>query len=200
MKKLFLGTQLLLLPLTLIASNQMLRTTAESCTDTKKETNLWAENRSKKTQTLFDGSSLTLGQISKSRIPLFSSIDGYVSFFLSADIIKPARRKVGILSVPKYGLVVENLSMDFRDVRITGQDWLKVLEMVEPLKAMDMVGHVQMLYPGENEVLTTSAPLVFKNQIFLSLNEGRTLCVAYSPKSQQVNFQILNSTDQTYEN
>jgi hypothetical protein len=200
MKKLFLGTQLLLLPLSLIASNQMLRTIPESCIDTKIETNLWTENRSKKTPTLFDESSLTLGQISKSRIPLFSSIDGYVSFFLSADIIKPARRKVGIFTVPKYGLVVENLSMDFRDVRITDQDWRKVLEMIEPLKAMETVGHVRMLYPGENEVLTRSAPLVFKNQIFLSLNEGKTLCAAYSTVSQQVNFQILNSTDQKYEN
>jgi len=199
-KKLLRAAQILLLPLHLLASNQIFETGAESYTDTKRELNLWAENRSKKTQTLFDKSSLTSGEISQFRVPLFSSIDGYVSFFLSADIIKPARRKVGIFTIPKHGLVVENLSMDFRDVKITAQDWLKVLELVEPLKAMDMVGHVRMFYPGENEVLTTSAPLVFKNQIYLSLNEGKTLCAAYSAKNQQVNFQILNSTNLTYAN
>ncbi len=162
MKKLFLAVQILLLPLHLLASNQIFETGAESYTDTKLESNLWAENHSEKTQTLFDKSALTSGQISQSRVPLFSSIDGYVSFFLSADLIKPARRKVGIFTVPKHGLVVENLSMDFRDVKITAQDWLKVLEMVEPLKAMDMVGHVRMLYPGENEVLSPPILWVLK--------------------------------------
>ena len=200
MIKLFLSAQIVLLPLNLIASDRLFEAGVVNCNDTKLESNLWAENHSEKTQTLFDKSALTSGQISQSRVPLFSSIDGYVSFFLSADVIKPARRKVGIFTVPKHGLVVENLSMDFRDVKITVQDWLKVLEMVEPLKAMDVVGHVRMLYPGENEVLSTSVPLVFKNQIYLSLNEGKTLCVAYSAKSQQVNFQILNSTNQTYAN
>jgi hypothetical protein len=162
--------------------------------------NLLAENRSNKSQNLFGESSLTPGQLSQSRVPLFSSIDGYVSFLLSADIIKPAKRKVGLFTIPRHGLAVENLSLDFRDVKITAQDWLKVLEMVEPLKAMDMVGHVRMFYPGENEVLSTSAPLVFKNQIYLSLNEGKILCAAYSAKNQQVNFQILNSTHQTHAN
>ena len=200
MIKLFLSAQIVLLPLNLIASDRLFEAGVVNCNDTKLESNLWAENHSEKTQTLFDKSALTSGEISQSKIPLFSSIDGYVSFFLSADVIKPARRKVGIFTVPKHGLVVENLSMDFRDVKITVQDWLKVLEMVEPLKAMDVVGHVRMLYPGENEVLSTSVPLVFKNQIYLSLNEGKTLCVAYSAKSQQVNFQILNSTNQTYAN
>ena len=200
MKKLLHAAQILVLPLHLLASNQIFEAGAESYTDTKLESNLWAENHSEKTQTLFDKSALTSGQISQSRVPLFSSIDGYVSFFLSADVIKPARRKVGIFTVPKHGLAVENLSMVFRDVKITVQDWLKVLEMVEPLKAMDVVGHVRMLYPGENEVLSTSAPLVFKNQIYLSLNEGKTLCAAYSAKNQQVNFQILNSANLTYAN
>ena len=200
MKKLLLAAQILLLPLHLLASNQIFESDTENYTHTKLESNLWAENHSEKTQSLFDKSALTSGQISQSRVPLFSSIDGYVSFFLSADVIKPARRKVGIFTVPKHGLVVENLSMDFRDVKITVQDWLKVLEMVEPLKAMDVVGHVRMLYPGENEVLSTSAPLVFKNQIYLSLNEGKTLCAAYSAKNQQVNFQIFNLTNLTYAN
>tara|TARA_B110001450_G_scaffold207531_1_gene197984 strand:- start:2126 stop:2713 length:588 start_codon:yes stop_codon:yes gene_type:complete len=195
MKKLLSAAQILLLPLTLIASNQMLRTTSESYTDTKIETNLWAENHSKKAQTLFDESSLTLGQISKSRVPLFSSIDGYVSFLLSADIIKPAKRKVGVFTIPKHGLVVENLSLDFRDVKITAQDWLKVIEMVEPLKAMSMLGDVRVIYPGENEVRATSAPLVYKNQIYFSLHEKNSLRLTYSAKSQQVNFQILNSTN-----
>ncbi len=108
--------------------------------------NLWAEDRSNKTQRLFGESSLMTGQVSQSRIPLFSSIDGYVSFLLSADIIKPAKRKLGIFTIPKHGLVVENLSLDFRDVKITGQDWLKVLEMLEPLKAMSMLGHILVLY------------------------------------------------------
>ena len=161
---------------------------------------LWAEDRSNKTQRLFGESSLMTGQVSQSRIPLFSSIDGYVSFLLSADIIKPAKRKLGIFTIPKHGLVVENLSLDFRDVKITGQDWLKLIQMVEPLKAMSMIGHVRVIYPGENEVLGKTAPLVYKNQIYFSIYEKKTLRVDYSAKSQQVNFQILNSTNQTHAN
>ena len=162
--------------------------------------NLLAENRLNKGQGLFGESSLTSGQLSQSRVPLFSSIDGYVSFLLSADIIKPAKRQVGLFTIPKHGLAVENLSLDFRDVKITGQDWLKILELVEPLKTMRMLGHVRMFYPGENEVLGKSAPLVYKNQIYFSMDEKKTLRVAYSAKSQQVNFQILNSTHQTHAN
>ena len=162
--------------------------------------NLLAENRFNKGQGLFGESSLTSGQLSQSRVPLFSSIDGYVSFLLSADIIKPAKRKVGLFTIPKHGLAVENLSLDFRDVKITGQDWLKILVLVEPLKSMRMLGHVRMFYPGENEVLGESAPLVYKNQIYFSIYEKKTLRVDYSAKSQQVNFQILNSTHQTHAN
>lgn len=162
--------------------------------------NLLAENRSNREQGLFGKSTLTLGQVTQSKVPLFSSIDGYVSFVLSADVIKPAKRKISIFTIPKHGLAVENLSLDFRDVNITGQDWLRLIEMVEPLKAMSVLGHVRVLYPSGNEVLGKSAPLVYKNQIYCSLYEKKTLRVAYSAKSQQVNFQILNSTKHTHAN
>lgn len=60
------------------------------------------------------GPALQTGKAGKASVPVFSSVDGYICFFLNAEVIRPAKRKVGIFTVPKHGLAVAEMSLDVR--------------------------------------------------------------------------------------
>ena len=47
------------------------------------------------------GAALDFSRVGQSKMPVFSSLDGYVCFFLAIDKVTPAKRKVGIFNLPK---------------------------------------------------------------------------------------------------
>ena len=119
-------------------------------------------------------SSLEFSRVGKSKVPVFSSVDGYVCFFLTADVIRPAKRKMGVFSVPKHGLAVGSLGLDFRQAAVTGQDWSKIISLVEPLQQMELIGAIRLRLPGgereePSEWSSTTMPLVHRGEIHLNL-------------------------------
>jgi hypothetical protein len=111
--------------------------------------------------------------VGQSRVPVFSSVDGYVCFFLTAELIRPAKRKVGVFSVPKHGLALENMSLDVRQSKASPQDWLQILSLVESLQQVDLTGQLRVLLPegALKEFTTISMPIVFKQEIYVPLSE-----------------------------
>lgn len=81
-----------------------------------------ANDRGKDKSSFLEASTLEFSQVGQSKVPVFSSVDGYVCFFLTADVIRPAKRKVAVFSVPKHGLAVSSLGLDFRHLEASAQD------------------------------------------------------------------------------
>jgi hypothetical protein len=134
---------------------------------------LSAESVPKQSASLLGNSALQLSRVGQSRVPVFSSVDGYVCFFLTAELIRPAKRKVGVFSVPKHGLALENMSLDVRQSKASPQDWLQILSLVESLQQVDLTGQLRVLLPegALKEFTTISMPIVFKQEIYVPLSE-----------------------------
>lgn len=155
---------------------------------------LTAEIVSKPSVSLLGNSALQLSRVGQSRVPVFSSVDGYVCFFLNAEMVRPAKRKVGVFSVPKHGLAVKDMSLDVRQSKASPQDWLKILSLVEPLHKMDLDGQLRVRLPeGEpQEFITASMPVVFKQAIYLPLSEdpGRVLVLAHTAEKNEIYWKL----------
>ena len=65
-------------------------------------------------------------------------------------------------------LFLGGLCLDFHSVEMIRQDWHKILDLVEPLKAMDLEGSVVVSLPESQRYLIASQPLVFKDQIYFT--------------------------------
>lgn len=114
-----------------------------------------------------EGSALQTGNTGKASVPVFSSIDGYVCLFLRAELIRPAKRKVGIFSVPKHGLMLKNPVIDLRHTKASPEDWQKILGLLQPLEAMHLDGPLQILLPNKknSQFVSSSMPRVYKDEI-----------------------------------
>ena len=127
-------------------------------------------------------------------MPVFSSIDGYVCFFLAIDKVTPAKRKIGIFNLPKPGVTARGLRLDFRSVQMARQDWDRILDLVKPLDALDLDGSVEVCWPDAECYRSARQPLVFKDQIYLTADSGTTLVIGYSERMQSVTLHRLQST------
>ena len=156
-----------------------------------------ANDGSKDKGSFLGASTIEFSQVGQSKVPVFSSIDGYVCFFLTADVIRPAKRKVAVFSIPKYGLAVSSLGLDFRHLEASAKDWSKILSMVEPLQKMDLVGAVRLKLPeraGDKsaELISPSMPIVHDGKIHLALADPpNTRCVlAHDAADNQISWQF----------
>lgn len=155
-----------------------------------------AQPSAERSNPLLGDSALKLSQVGQSRVPVFSSVDGYVCFFLNAEVIRPAKRKVGVFSVPKHGLAVAEMSLDVRHVSATGEDWQQILELVAPLRQMDLTGELRVLLPDESsrEYLAARMPLVYRNQIYVPLREDpkRVLILGHSSDKNEIYWELAS--------
>ena len=146
---------------------------------------------------LLGDSALQLTRVGHSKIPVFSSIDGYVCFFLTAEVIRPATRKIGVFSVPKHGLSVKNMCLDLRQPQASRQDWLKILDLVEPLRQMDLKGQLRVELPavGSPEFIAASMPVVFEDEIYVQLSETprRVLILAHSAETDEIYWELKSN-------
>lgn len=131
------------------------------------------------------------GHASQTSIPVFSSVNGYVCFFLRAEALSPAKKRVGVFSIPRNGLLVKNLVLDFRSTELSASDWRDILDLIEPLGAMELSGALDLILP---DVAATSAklcskamPWVADGQVFVTINQDgvtQELALSYDPESK----------------
>jgi hypothetical protein len=147
-------------------------------------------------------SSLIVSQVGKSKVPVFSSVDGYVCFFLTADVIRPAKRKIGIFSVPKHGLAIDTMSLDFRRTSVTPEDWLKILGLIEPLEQMELISQLKVHLPdvpdGYNGV---TMPRIYQNKLYVPLanHTDHFLVIGHSPKENKFYWKLKTPETFAYE-
>ena len=146
---------------------------------------------------LLGDSALQLTRVGHSKIPVFSSVDGYVCFFLTAEVIRPATRKIGVFTVPKHGLAVKNMSLDLRQAKASRGDWLKILELVEPLQQMDLTGQLRVNLPEgtPQAFIAASMPVVFEDEIYVQLPETprRVLVLAHSADTDDIYWKLKSN-------
>lgn len=151
---------------------------------------------------MMGNSSLILSQVRKSKVPVFSSEDGYVCFFLRADEVGPAKRKVGIFSVPKHGLAVENMSLDFRRSLATADDWSKILRLIESYLEMELIGQLKVFLPDVPEGYNgAKMPRIYKNKLYVPLanHTDHVLVMGHSPKENKFYWKLKSPESFAYE-
>lgn len=131
----------------------------------------------------------SFGHASQMRIPVFSSVNGYVCFFLRAEALSPSKKRVGVFSIPRHGLLVENLVLDFRSTELSVSDWRDILDLIEPLGAMELSGALDLVLPDvaatSTNLCSTVMPWVADGQVFVTINQdGVTQELALSYDSE----------------
>ena len=162
----------------------------------------WGDENSTGSRVIISDSSLIVSQVQKSKVPVYSSVDGYVCFFLTADVIRPAKRKIGIFSVPKHGLAIETMSMDFRRSSATADDWLKILRLIEPHQEMELIGQLKVHLPDVPDGYNgATMPRIYQNKLHVPLanHTGHFLVIGHSSTENKFYWKLKTPESFTYE-
>ena len=89
------------------------------------------------------------------------------------------------------------MCLDLRQPQASRQDWLKILDLVEPLQQMDLKGQLRVELPavGSLEFIAASMPVVFEDEIYVQLSESprRVLILAHSAETDEIYWELKSN-------
>lgn len=127
------------------------------------------------------------------RLPLFSSVDGFVTFMLSARDIEPAERKAGVFSLPRHGYATESILLDFRSGALDQSDWSQILKICQQLRHMDIAGSIVVNLP-DGPVLQANAIDIADDMLFFRVsgdNPNPLWRMAYDAETKRIIYSKL---------
>lgn len=153
---------------------------------------------------LFDFGGLTATRGGALQMPVFSSVDGYVVFCLRMQALSPASQKLGVFSLPKHGLAVEGLSLEFAEGPLNSNDWSGILRCLQSLEsAVDRHGPLRLTLPDsslrEVDAFKVAGERVFFRQPGTADGGASVLVLAFSTETFRIEFlESLNAVPLAY--
>lgn len=138
------------------------------------------------------GSRVKHAEVSGLKRFLFSSDDGAVFLSLQAAALKPNRRELGFLELPKHGVVLEQPVLHFKRLDAAGEDWAKTLRLLQELSLAQIRGPLTLKLPGaeswqcSGQLRRHPDGILFAVRPKESTGSKTNLLLGYDPKARQI--------------